>query len=102
MSECMSLPERNEMRDQVTKLFACKHLNDPLWEQVSAVFDWTNVWPEIDGDGYLTGAVIEPTDWEYFPVYPSHDAVIRRDVALAAGWVIDSEEGYAYPKGAKQ
>lgn len=96
MSDFMEKPERNEMRDKVTKAFAYTHMDDPLWDRVSQAFDWEYVWPEIDGEFRLTGAVIEQEDRDYFPVAPSHDAVIHRDVAAAAGWVIDLEEGCAY------
>jgi hypothetical protein len=92
--------EQREMRDKVTKLFAMTHMDDPLWERVSAAFDWQDVWPEIDAECRLTGEVVEPID-QHYSHYPSWDAVIHRDVALEGGWVIDHEQGYAYPKGAK-
>ena len=93
----LSATERNQMRDKVTKLFAGVHMNEPLWEEVSLAFEWDGVWPVIDADFTLTGEVVDPQDWDYFPHWPSWDAVIHKDVAKAAGWTIDRDEGRAIP-----
>jgi hypothetical protein len=93
----MDKPQRTELRDKVTALFAGVHMDDKLWQRVADAFDWEDVWPVIDGDCCLTGEVVEPKDWDYFPHWPSWDAVIHRDVAQAAGWTVDREAGHASP-----
>lgn len=99
----MNVPEWNEMRDKVTALFACIHMEDKHWQRLADVFDWNNVWPVVDKDCCLTGEVVEPTDWKYLPVWPSWDAVISREEASAAGWTVNLEDGYAiHPKEARR
>ena len=55
---------------------------------------WDGVWPVIDGDGDLTGAISEGGD-DMLSV--GNDALIDADDARAAGWRIDIEEGTADP-----
>lgn len=94
----MRLQEQAVLRNGVTKVFMGVRMDDPLWQKVADCFDWKDVWPVIDEDCRLTGEVVEPMDWEYLPHYPSFDAVIRRDVAVAEGWIVDLEEGHARPR----
>lgn len=95
----MRLQEQAVLRNGVTKVFMGVRMDDPLWQKVADCFDWKDVWPVIDEDCRLTGEVVWPSDWEYLPHYPSFDAVIRRDVAVAEGWIVDLEEGHARPNG---
>ena len=53
---------------------------------------WDCVWPVIDGDGELTGAISEGGAGM---LSVDDDAVIDTDDARAAGWRIDTEEGTA-------
>lgn len=94
----LSKPDHTAMRDRVTKAFAGVHYRTKEFQQVSAAFDWSNVWPVIDADGDLTGEVLGPDDGQTLRVYDD-EAVIRKDVARAGGWELDSEEGYAWPPG---
>lgn len=55
---------------------------------------WDSVWPVIDGDCELTGAISEGGDGM---LSVNNDAMIDIDVARAAGWRIDTEEGTASP-----
>lgn len=98
----MRLPTQAVLRNGVAKVFMGVRMDDPLWQKVADCFDWTNVWPVIDGGCCLTGEVVEPMDWEYLPHFPSFDAVIRRDVAVAEGWIVDLEEGHARPRNQKK
>lgn len=93
----LTAPERTDLRDRVTKVFAGIHYRNSEFRQVSIAFDWSNVWPVIDADGDLTGEVVEP-DEDFLRVYDD-DAVIRKAVAKAGGWEMDREEGTAWPPG---
>lgn len=97
MPQRLDRPDHTAMRDRVTNLFGGYHYMLEEFRQVSAAFDWSNVWPVIDADSCLTGAVIEPDD-DYLRVYDD-EAVIRKDVAKAFGWEIDGDEGTAWPPG---
>lgn len=55
---------------------------------------WDSVWPVIDGDGELTGAISEGGDGM---LNVSDEAMIDADVARRAGWRIDAGEGTARP-----
>jgi hypothetical protein len=97
MPKRLERPDHTLMRDKVTQLFAGMHYRTEEFQQVSAVFDWQNVWPVIDADCDLTGEVVEP-DESFARVYDD-DAVIRKCVARAGGWELDGEEGTAWPPG---
>lgn len=88
--------EQKQMRDRVTKVFAGVKMDDPLWKSVAVAFNWQNVWPVIDTDLELTGEVVEPQGGDYLPHFPGWDAVISRQDAEAAGWVIDEGHGFAH------
>jgi hypothetical protein len=90
-------PARTELRDQVTAVFAGVHMEEPLWIAVSNAFEWENAWPEVDGDCDLTGNVLCNPKEDYLTCFPSWDAVIHSDTAIAAGWTVDREQGHATP-----
>lgn len=97
MPKRLNRPDHTAMRDRVTKAFAGHHYMTEEFRQVSAAFDWSNVWPVVDADCDLTGDVVEP-DENFLRVYDD-EAVIRKDVARAGGWEMDREEGTAWPPG---
>ena len=80
----MSTPE------SICQQFAGKHYRDRQFRQVSASADWTQVWPEIDRDGDLTGRLIGDDDG-FLNV--DDEAVISTAEARAGGWTIS--DGYA-------
>lgn len=57
--------------------------------------DWTGLWPIIDGDCCLTGEVVDSSSDGYLSC--DWGGMIDADVARAAGWRIDLEEGTAAP-----
>ena len=69
------------------------HYTSPAFRRALDGGDWNNIWPEIDGDGNLTGRLIGSGEDGYANV--DDDAMIDLDVAKASGWTID--DGYATP-----
>jgi len=68
----------------------------------AAEADWASHWPMIDGNGKLTGNVVETDGWTEDHLNVGDSAAIMRDDATAAGWRIDNE-GYAFePKRAPE
>lgn len=97
MKRRLERPDHTLMRDRVTQLFAGMHYRTEEFQQVSAVFDWQNVWPLIDADGDLTGDVVEPAEDGVYLILSDWDAAIRREDAVSAGWEIDADGGTARP-----
>lgn len=92
----LTAPEQNDLRDAVAR--ACGsavnlHYRDPLWQKLADIFDWQDVWPVINGDGYLTGEVWTACDDILHT--DDMDAMIRPEDAKAGGWEINYEEGTA-------
>lgn len=57
-------------------------------------YDWSGFWPVIRPDLTLTGDISEGSDSE---INYNDLAMIDIEEALSAGWVVDRNEGYAWP-----
>jgi hypothetical protein len=69
-------------------------LGSAEWQEARDAVDWEGLWPEVDGDGELTGKVVGSEEG-YLNV--ENEAMIAEDVARRAGWRIDTAEGTAAP-----
>ena len=73
--------------------FGLHHESDE-WQSLRDLLQWHGWWPVIDGDGEITGSV---TEGEGGFLNVDDEAMIETEVARAAGWRIDLEEGTAAP-----
>lgn len=80
--------------ERAAEACAGQTLDSAEWQAVRDAVDWKGLWPEVDGDGELTGRVVGAEEG-YLNV--SDEAMIDADVARRAGWRIDTEEGTASP-----
>lgn len=75
------------------------HYESAEWQALRELVQWQGWWPVVDGEGEITGQITEggEGDDDYYRV--GEEAMIETDVARAAGWRIDTEEGAADPSG---
>jgi len=94
------------LRDSVLEAFTNHgnfHQDHPLWLDVSSAFDWTNEWPVVDRNGFLTGAIVETDDMGVVSeddedgMLMTHDylAVVTVAEAKKGKWTLDFGEGIA-------
>jgi hypothetical protein len=79
------------------RMMAGMRLRSPESDEIAALVHnpwWDGLWPLVDGDACYTGEYTTSDD-EIGYLNVEDIAVIRRDVAEAAGWTI--EAGDAYP-----
>jgi hypothetical protein len=79
------------------RMMAGMRLRSPESDDIAALVHnpwWDGLWPLVDGDACYTGEFTTSDD-EIGYLNVEDIAVIRRDVAEAAGWTIDN--GDAYP-----
>lgn len=69
-------------------------LDSAEWQEARDAVAWEGLWPEVDGDGELTGKVVGDEEG-YLNV--DDEAMISEEVARRAGWRIDIEDGTAAP-----
>lgn len=69
-------------------------LDSAEWQEARDAVAWEGLWPEVDGDGQLTGKVVGSEDG-YLKV--DGEAMIAEEVARRAGWRIDTANGTATP-----
>jgi hypothetical protein len=70
------------------------HFRSDEWQRLAGTVDWDCVWPEIDGDGLITGSIVGE-EGGFLNV--RDEAMIDQLVAADAGWSIDKDEGRASP-----
>ena len=81
--------------EYVVDLHSGEAIDDEEVAAAIAKCDWTGLWPIIDGDCCLTGEVVDNSSDGYLSC--DWGGMIDADVARAAGWRIDTEEGTAAP-----
>ena len=74
------------------------HFRSEEWRRLAELVQWDCCWPEIDGDGLITGDIVG--DQGGF-LNVADEAMIDEQVAFDAGWPIDKYDGRATPPRAR-
>jgi len=95
------------LRDAVLQEFANNrvHSDDPVWRESNAAFEWADVWPVVDREGYLTGDVGMP-GVDGMLLSDDGMVILPECEAREGGWKIDElnceatppDKGYPYFK----
>jgi hypothetical protein len=73
------------------------HYESAEWQALRDLLQWHGWWPVIDGDGEINGRITEGGEGDDDYLNVDDEAMIDASDARAAGWRIDTEEGYAKP-----
>lgn len=68
------------------------------WRQLAEVVDWTDMWPEVDGEACLRGSIVTSGQEGYLNV--DEEAMIEEEVARRSAWRV--EDGHAKPPSLDQ